>query len=178
MKEVYVHNNPSSLIFNTHLLVFVRTWHMPWSEGDDPMPDTWLRVPAHKAPGIKDRDRYVCYNSNLEITSPIVIAEEDMVVIKAGRAKPYKLVPLGLMQATLAEAFDVPAWEFENKQSWPYKEMFDPEAVRRRYAQLHGDSAATFMSVAPTNRIYNLVRRTALPTPCRSCGKGRARGRR
>lgn len=178
MKEVYVHDNPSNLTFNSYLLVFVRSWYMPWEKNETPMEDSWLRVPAFRSPGPKGQDRYVCINSNLELISPIVIAEDEMLVLKAGKAKPRKLIPLGLIKATLAEAIDVSAWELENKKSWPYRLMFDNDLVKYRYSVKYGETNSPYMNVAPTNRTFNLVKRTALPRPCRSCGKGRVRARR
>jgi hypothetical protein len=174
---VYVFNNPGNLQFNTFLLIFVRSWHMPWSENDEPMDDTWLRVPALRSSNRAGNATYICINSNVEMMAPIVLGEEESVVLKIGRNKPRKPIPTGLTQAVKMDALDVSEWERENQKSWPYKEMFVPELVKQRYAIKHGNMDAPYMNAVPTSRTYNMVRRTAMPTPCRSCGKGRVRVR-
>lgn len=178
MKEIYVHNNPGNITFNSCVLVYVRSWYMPWDpDKDKPMEDTWLRVPAFRSPGASGSDHFVCVNSNLELVSPVVLSDEDSRVLKIGRMKPSKKIAPGLIEAILAEAIDVPDWEYQNKESWPYNTMFDRNKVKERYAKKYGSSGNPFMNVPPSNRNFQLLKKAAMPRPCRSCGKGRVRAR-
>jgi len=176
-RTIFVFNNPGNLQFNTHLLIFVRSWYMPWTESDEPMDDTWLRVPAIRAAGQSGIPHYTCINSNIEMMAPIVLGEDENMVLKIGRNKPRKPIPSGLIQAVRLDSLDVPSWEQEHQKSWPYQEMFLTELVKQRYAIKHGNVDAPYMNAVPTSRTYNMVHRTAMPTPCRSCGKGRVRVR-
>lgn len=176
--EVYVHNNPGNIVFNAYVLLFVRSWNMPWNpEKDVPPEDTWLRVPAFRSPGPNGADHYVTVNAHIENASPVLIAEEECTMLRIGQAKSRKPVPKGMILSILDEAIDISAWEKEHQKSWPYREMFDDQLVMMRHAAKLGPASASGVSVTPTNPNLNLIRKSLAPRPCRRCGKNRVRAR-
>ena len=161
------------MTFNAHLLVFVRAWNMPWGKEDEPMEDSWMRVPCFRSPGPGGKNHYLCVNPHVEGASPIVMSEEDNTVIKAGGRKLHKVIPQGLIESVRGEAIDVPAWEYERQESWPYLRMFDPDEVRYRYGVINGQEAAENVNALPNNHNFAVIRKTVSPRPCRSCGRNR-----
>lgn len=172
-EEVYVHDKVGHIQFNARILVFMRSWHMPTDANETPMPDSWLRIAAFCSPGPAGRSHYVCVNSHVDMVANVVIADTDGSVLKLGRAKPDKKLQIGLLESIRSEAIDIPEWEYQNQKAWPYQKMFDKELVRQRYVKVHGENAGPYFDVAATNRNFDLVRKTTMPTPCRTCGKQR-----
>jgi len=173
--EVYVHNNPSNITFNAYVLVFLRSWNLPWDpKTEEPWEDSWLRVPAFRSPGTEGKDHYLIINNNIEHHSPIVIAEDDCTVLKVGQGKPQKVIPRGMVLSLLDEAIDIPAWELAHQKAWSYKDMFNESLVMERHAAKFGQSTA---SITPQNKNLNIIRRSIAPRPCRRCGKNRVRHR-
>lgn len=170
MTSIFVFNNPGNIQYDVHLLTFVRSWHLPWKEGDAPMEDSWLRVPALRITNARNVKTYNCINSNLELLAPMILAEEDCVVYKTGKVRPYKPIPVGLIQAVRFEAIDVPEWEQNNQKAWPFNDMFLSDLVRYRYDKLYGSTEGLTMAAATTSRTYSMIKKIAMPRPCRSCG--------
>lgn len=172
--EVYVHNNPGNIVFNSYILLFVRSWYLPWDpEKENPSDDSWVRMPAFRSPGPNGLDHYVSLNANVENLSPVVLAEEECVVLRVGQLKPRKPVPKGLILSILDEAIDISAWEKENQKSWPFRDMFDEKKMAVRHAAKFG--ASTTQSGVPSNTNFALVRKSVMPKPCRRCGRNRVR---
>lgn len=173
--EIYVHNNPSNITFNALVLVFLRSWNLPWNpKTDKPMEDSWLRVPAFRSPSPSGKDHYLLINNNIEHYSPIVIAEEEGIVLRIGQGKLNRTIPRGMILSILDEAIDIPAWEKEHQQSWSYRDMFNEEQVMLRHAAKFGHTTA---DITPKNTNLNIIRKSFAPRPCRRCGKNRVRTR-
>ena len=168
--NVYVHHNPGSVEFNATLYMFVRSWYVPTELDEPPAEDTWFRVPAYKTLGPQGRDSYVPINSNLAITSMLHLTEEGLI-IKAARAKPYKSINDVLLNRIKTAAIDIPEWEYQSQESWPYAAMFKKELVRHRYIAKYGETQNAYFDVASMDKIYMEVRRSVLPKPCGCKGR-------
>lgn len=170
MPDVFVFNNPGNMTFNSYVLLFIRAWYLPWDPIEDvPQNDTWMRMPAFRS-SHNGRPSYLTINSRVEALSPIMIAEQDNLVLRSGGGTANKPVNRGMILSILDNAFDVSTWEKENQASYPYKDMLDREAVAARYAIKTGGSFSDI-----DDRNFKLVKSMVTPRPCRNCGRRRGR---
>lgn len=164
---IYVHHNPSHIVFNTFVYVFIRNWYAPQSLNMND--DAWYKLPALRTDLSGGRAHFSPCNSYMMTNSNATVTE-DGTLIKMGRSQPNSKIDDTMLALIVESAVNISGWEENNQRSWPYEEMFNNTLMRQRYQARYG-AASSVVDPEVTNRVYTQLYTTSGgKKPC-NCGK-------
>ena len=158
--------DPKGITFNGHVYAFLRSWYCPELEGVTFEGDTWFKVAAVRS----SNGSYSVINSKIEMTSLMMIGDNSRM-LRSARMRTDLLVPDEEMMRVRQTAFDIPTWEMNNQQSFPYDRMFTPGDVNRRYQAINGVDGSAFFSTQSQEKLFTHIQKKLAPKPCTTCGR-------
>lgn len=178
---MFVHpvNNPANLTYNTSVLMFLRSWYMPFSETGCPNADNWVIVPAIASPlpdtGVDANAQaartYVYPNPNIQLIATAIIDPETGYVTRMARSKANVKIDLRIVDWIKFEALSIPDYEEAKDKPWPYASMFEIPKIRERFHAKYG-SSNTLYDAPIISGTFEKVRKLVATPPCNCKNKG------